>query len=114
MRLKRYRSARCIRSTRWAMSRWRPCRGSSDHSAGRVRGDYGAIGQRQDHADEYDRLLDTPTRGSYRLDGTEVAQLPQDDLALVRARKLGFVFQQYMLMPRLTAERNVEMPLIYR
>jgi putative ABC transport system ATP-binding protein len=59
-------------------------------------------------------LLDTPTRGSYRLDGTEVAQLPQDDLALVRAQKLGFVFQQYMLMPRLTAERNVEMPLIYR
>ena len=59
-------------------------------------------------------LLDTPTRASYRLDGTEVAQLPQDDLALVRAQKLGFVFQQYMLMPRLTAERNVEMPLIYR
>jgi putative ABC transport system ATP-binding protein len=59
-------------------------------------------------------LLDTPTRGSYRLDGTEVAQLPQDALALVRAQKLGFVFQQYMLMPRLTAERNVEMPLIYR
>jgi putative ABC transport system ATP-binding protein len=59
-------------------------------------------------------LLDTPTRGSYRLDGTEMAQLPQDDLALVRAQKLGFVFQQYMLMPRLTAERNVEMPLIYR
>ena len=59
-------------------------------------------------------LLDTPTRGSYRLDGNEVAQLPQDDLALVRAQKLGFVFQQYMLMPRLTAERNVEMPLIYR
>ncbi len=59
-------------------------------------------------------LLDTPTRGSYRLDGAEVAQLPQDDLALVRAQKLGFVFQQYMLMPRLTAERNVEMPLVYR
>jgi putative ABC transport system ATP-binding protein len=59
-------------------------------------------------------LLDTPTRGSYRLDGIEVAQLPQDDLALVRAQKLGFVFQQYMLMPRLTAERNVEMPLVYR
>jgi putative ABC transport system ATP-binding protein len=59
-------------------------------------------------------LLDTPTSGSYMLDGAEVAQLPQDDLALVRARKLGFVFQQYMLLPRLSAERNVEMPLVYR
>jgi putative ABC transport system ATP-binding protein len=59
-------------------------------------------------------LLDTPTSGSYVLDGAEVAQLPQDDLALVRARKLGFVFQQYMLLPRLSAERNVEMPLVYR
>jgi putative ABC transport system ATP-binding protein len=59
-------------------------------------------------------LLDTPTSGSYQLDGIEVAQLPQDELALVRAQKLGFVFQQYMLMPRLTAERNVEMPLVYR
>jgi putative ABC transport system ATP-binding protein len=59
-------------------------------------------------------LLDTPTAGSYQLDGAEVARLPQDDLAAVRARKLGFVFQQYMLLPRLSAQRNVEMPMIYR
>ncbi len=59
-------------------------------------------------------LLDTPSAGSYKLDGDEVASLPADTLALVRARKLGFVFQQYMLLPRQTATRNVEMPLVYR
>ena len=58
--------------------------------------------------------LDTPTSGSYILDGLEVANLSASDLALVRARRLGFVFQQYNLLPRQDAMRNVEMPLIYR
>jgi putative ABC transport system ATP-binding protein len=58
--------------------------------------------------------LDTPTSGSYQLDGIEVAQLSDTDLALVRAQKLGFVFQQYILLARQSALRNVEMPLIYR
>jgi putative ABC transport system ATP-binding protein len=58
--------------------------------------------------------LDVPTTGSYVLDGVEVASLTGDDLSLVRARKLGFVFQQYMLLPRQTALRQVEMPMIYR
>src|SRR5437762_11456128 len=58
--------------------------------------------------------LDTPSSGSYQLDGGEVAVLTGNDLSAVRARKLGFVFQQYMLLPRQDALRNVEMPLIYR
>jgi putative ABC transport system ATP-binding protein len=58
--------------------------------------------------------LDTPSTGSYTLDGVEVAALGGDDLSAVRARKLGFVFQQYMLLPRQDALRQVEMPLIYR
>jgi putative ABC transport system ATP-binding protein len=58
--------------------------------------------------------LDTPSSGSYVLDGEEVAALTGDDLSAVRARKLGFVFQQYMLLPRQDALRQVEMPLIYR
>jgi putative ABC transport system ATP-binding protein len=58
--------------------------------------------------------LDVPTSGSYVLDGEEVAMLTSDVLAEVRARKLGFVFQQYMLLPRQNALRNVEMPMIYR
>ena len=58
--------------------------------------------------------LDTPTSGSYQLDGEEVAALTGNDLSAVRARKLGFVFQQYMLLPRQNALRQVEMPLIYR
>ena len=44
--------------------------------------------------------LDTPTSGSYQLDGAEVAALTGNDLSEMRARKLGFVFQQYMLLPR--------------
>jgi putative ABC transport system ATP-binding protein len=58
--------------------------------------------------------LDTPTSGSYQLDGAEVADLTGNDLSEMRARKLGFVFQQYMLLPRQNAVRQVEMPLIYR
>jgi putative ABC transport system ATP-binding protein len=58
--------------------------------------------------------LDTPTSGSYVLDGAEVADLAGNDLSAMRAAKLGFVFQQYMLLPRQNAVRQVEMPLIYR
>ena len=58
--------------------------------------------------------LDTPTSGRYALDGIEVASLNDNDLSAVRARKLGFVFQQYMLLPRQTALANVEMPMLYR
>jgi len=56
--------------------------------------------------------LDTPTGGTYRLDGVETQNLGDDDLARVRSVKLGFVFQQYNLLPRQTALRNVEMPMI--
>jgi putative ABC transport system ATP-binding protein len=58
--------------------------------------------------------LDSPTEGRYTLDGEEVAGLDEDQLASVRNRKIGFVFQNFYLMPRMTALDNVAQPLIYR
>jgi putative ABC transport system ATP-binding protein len=57
--------------------------------------------------------LDTPTSGVYVLDGQPVQSLSEDQLALVRQRKIGFIFQSYHLVPRMTAARNVELPLIF-
>jgi putative ABC transport system ATP-binding protein len=56
--------------------------------------------------------LDRPTSGSYRLDGREVASLPESALAEVRGRRIGFVFQFFHLVPRLTAAGNVELPMV--
>jgi putative ABC transport system ATP-binding protein len=58
--------------------------------------------------------LDTPTSGTYTLDGEQVAGLDDEQLASVRNRKIGFVFQNFYLMPRMTALDNVAQPLIYR
>ena len=57
--------------------------------------------------------LDTPTAGSYVLDDIDVAELSDDELARIRNRRIGFVFQNFNLIPRSTALHNVEMPLVY-
>ena len=57
--------------------------------------------------------LDSPTGGSYVLNGKDVSRMPDDDLAAVRNKEIGFVFQQFNLLPRLTAAENVALPLIY-
>ncbi|HWO89227.1 MAG TPA: ABC transporter ATP-binding protein [Gemmatimonadales bacterium] len=57
--------------------------------------------------------LDTPTSGQYWLNGVEVSQMSDDELAQVRNREIGFVFQTFNLLPRATALHNVELPLIY-
>ena len=57
--------------------------------------------------------LDTPTKGEYYLEGLDVSKLDDDDLALLRATRLGFVFQSFNLLPRSTVLRNVMLPLLY-
>jgi putative ABC transport system ATP-binding protein len=57
--------------------------------------------------------LDTPTRGTYVLRGKVVSQMNDDELAAVRNREIGFVFQTFNLLPRATALHNVELPLVY-
>lgn len=58
--------------------------------------------------------LDTPDEGNYYIDGQDVTSLSEHDLAVMRNRKIGFIFQQFNLLPKLTAYENVELPLIYQ
>ncbi|MEO6067580.1 MAG: ABC transporter ATP-binding protein [Gemmatimonadales bacterium] len=57
--------------------------------------------------------LDTPTHGEYWLNGHRVSELQDDELALIRNKEIGFVFQTFNLLPRATALQNVELPLVY-
>ena len=57
--------------------------------------------------------LDVPTQGTYELGGTDVSHMSEAELAQVRNRQIGFVFQQFNLLPSMTAQRNVELPLVY-
>lgn len=57
--------------------------------------------------------LDRPTEGSYLLDGQEVAFMTDDQLAVTRNKKIGFVFQNFNLLPRISAMQNVALPLVY-
>lgn len=58
--------------------------------------------------------LDVPTSGKYYLNGTDVSTMTDNQLSEIRNREIGFIFQGFNLIPNLTAEENVELPLIYR
>ena len=58
--------------------------------------------------------LDTADEGSYRIDGQEASDLTEKEQSILRNRKIGFIFQQFNLLPKLTAYENVELPLIYQ
>ena len=81
------------------------------------RGDYlavmGASGSGKSTAMTILGCLDRPTSGNYRLNGTDVQSLNDDQLADLRNRELGFVFQQFHLLPQLTALDNVMLPMVY-
>jgi putative ABC transport system ATP-binding protein len=57
--------------------------------------------------------LDSPTSGTYILNGNDVSKMPDNELAEIRNKEIGFVFQQFNLLPRLTAMENVALPLVY-
>jgi putative ABC transport system ATP-binding protein len=57
--------------------------------------------------------LDTPSKGEYELNGKQVAKMNDDELAIIRNKEIGFIFQTFNLLPRATALHNVELPLIY-
>src|ERR687885_1410349 len=73
----------------------------------------GASGSGKSTAMNIIGCLDRPTSGSYYLDGIDVAQMPESELAGIRNLKLGFVFQQFHLLPQLTALENVMLPMVY-
>ena len=58
--------------------------------------------------------LDTPSSGDYYLDGVNVAGMTDDELSDIRNKQIGFIFQGFNLIPSLTAQENVELPLVYR
>ncbi|WP_420806693.1 ABC transporter ATP-binding protein [Hyalangium minutum] len=58
--------------------------------------------------------LDTPSSGSYFLNGKDVSRMSDDELAIIRNKEIGFIFQTFQLLPRETAQANVELPLVYR
>ena len=88
-------------------------RSASGDPPRRVRRDHGTIGLGKSTLLNILGLLDVPTSGTYRLDGIDVARLSHSQQAWLRGRRIGFVFQTFELLPRQTAMRNVELPLVY-
>ena len=73
----------------------------------------GPVRLRQVHLHEHHRLSGCATAGTYRLNGRDVGKMSRNELASIRNEMLGFIFQQYNLLPKLNLLENVEVPLVY-
>ena len=86
---------------------------SASRRARRIPRDHGRVGFGQVDPDERHRMPHCPTSGRYLLEGVDVASLKEEELAAIRSRRIGFIFQTFNLLARTTAIENVELPLFY-
>ena len=99
---------------RWVTRRYAPLTASPSGLSRRVLAIIGQSGSGKSTCMNIIGCLDVPTRGTYLLNGQDVSNMSDDEQAEIRNEMLGFIFQQYNLLPKLSVLENVKLPLLYR